>query len=183
MTLQNRNKIILVILLVITIVNVAAVLTFIYHVRYSGNNVPEMESGVNTDSVRLQRGPAYLMQELGFDEGQQERFHQSHDNFRKGSRPVFMEMRRLNAAIIDEVSKDQPDTAALRQMSLRAGELHSRIKMNTIRHLLEVGEIATPEQQEKLDLFYRDLISRDAPQMGKGNQHRHRRGQNAPVTE
>ena len=183
MNLSHRNKILLIIILALTLVNVAAVLTFVYHTRFAGRNAIDIMPGEQSDSTRLQRGPAFLIREMGFDAAQQEQFHQSRINFRKASKPAFVEMRNLNAAIVEEVSKENPDTIALRQMSVQAGVLHGQVKLNTIRHLREVRSIATPEQQKKLDFLYRELISHDGDQLGKGNQHRHRRGQNPPPAE
>lgn len=178
MTLQNRNKILLLIVIVLTIVNVAAVLTVLYNIRVAHNYIRADGVGILSDSIKEQRGPDFLIRELGFDKGQQERFHQSHRNFREVSRPVFVEMRKLNASIIEEVSKEQPDTAALRQMCLRDGELHTLVKLNTVSHLREVSKIATPEQQEKLAFFYRELLSHDDGPRGKGMQHQYRHGKN-----
>lgn len=183
MTQPNRNKKYLLILIVLTIVNVAAVLTFVYNARREHRDYRETEHGNSPDSIGEPKGPAFLIRELGFDEVQKDSFHQARNKFRETSKPLFVEMRELNAAMIEELSKEQPDTAALRQMSLRAGALHAQVKMNTIRHFRDVRKIATPEQQEKLTYFYRELISHEGGPMGKGNQHRHRRGQKAPSTE
>jgi len=178
MTLQNKNKTLLLIVIVLTIINVAAVSTFFFHTRHSDRDNRERISGEMPDSIREHPGPAFLIHELGLNDEQQKKFNQSRDTFRAVSRPIFAEMHDLNAAIIEEISKETPDTEALQQMSIRIGQLHARIKMNTIRHLLEIRKLSTPEQLKKLDFFYKELISRDSGSEGKGKQYRYRHGQN-----
>lgn len=176
---NNRSRLILLIVIILTIVNLAAVITVVISIRNSRavdfDNPISIEK--NGDSVGNARGPAFLIEELGFNENQQTVFMESRIKFRENARPLFMEIRQLNAAIMEETLKDKPDTIKLNALSREIGGLQARTKQLTIRHLLEVKSIATPGQQEKLEAFYRELLSRDSGPMGKGMQHQHRRGQ------
>lgn len=176
---NNRSRLILLIVIILTIVNLAAVITVVISIRKSRavdfDNPISIEK--NGDSMANGRGPAFLIEELGFNEHQQKDFMESRIKFRANARPLFMEIRQLNAAIMEETLKDKPDTIKLGALSLEIGGLQARAKQFTVRHLLEVKSIATPDQQDKLEAFYRELLSRDSGPMGKGMQHQHRRGQ------
>jgi hypothetical protein len=176
---NNRSRLILLIVIILTIVNLAAAITVVISIRKSRAVGIDHPSSLerNGDSVANGRGPAFLIEELGFNGQQQKAFRESRIKFRDNARPLFMEIRQLNGTIMEETLKDNPDTLKLDALSLEIGDLQAAAKQLTIRHLLEIKSIATPEQQEKLEAFYRELLSRDSGPMGKGMQHQHRRGQ------
>ncbi len=176
---NNRNRILLLIVGILTIVNLAAIATVIIHIRkfHSRDIFRTDPLTMGNDSLINSRGPAFLFKELGFDDKQQEAFMASRERFRNDAEPLFLEIRKLNAEMMEEIVKDAPDTLKLNAISNKIGNLHSVIKQHTTRHLLKVKSVATPDQKEKLGFFYRELISRDSGPMGKGMQHRHRRGQ------
>jgi hypothetical protein len=176
---NNRSRLVLLIVIILTIVNLAAVITVVINIRKS--RAVDFDSPISSekkgDSMAIGRGPAFLIEELGFNGQQQTVFRESRIKFRDNARPLFMEIRQLNGAIMEETLKDNPDTLKLDALSMEIGVLQARAKQLTVRHLLEVKSIATPDQQEKLEAFYRELLSRDSGPMGKGMQHQHRHGQ------
>jgi hypothetical protein len=179
MTLNNRNRLLLLIVGILTLINLAAVTTVIIHIRNSHDNEllgPDPMT-MGKDSMVNTRGPAFLFKELGFDDEQQKAFMESRERFRNDAQPLFMEIRKLNTDMMDEIVKENPDISKLDTISNQIGDLHRRVKQLTARHLLEVKSVATPDQKEKLGFFFRELISRDSGPMGKGMQHRYRHGQ------
>ncbi|MBK6346024.1 MAG: periplasmic heavy metal sensor [Bacteroidales bacterium] len=178
--IQNRRtRVLLFIITALTIINLAAVATIIYHVRKyhqsPTGDFPAMgESGSETPGKPS--GPGFLFRELGFDKDQRDAFHQSRLEFRRKALPLFSEIKKLNNELADEIIIKNPDTLKLQAISRKIGEIHANLKLLTIHHMREVKSIATPDQQEKLGLFYRDLLSRDAGPPGKGMQYRYRHG-------
>ncbi len=176
---NNRSRLFIMIVGVLTIVNLAAITTVVIHIRrFHANDFFKPDPiTVQNDSMVNARGPEFLFRELGFDEKQKTAFLDSRKSFRDDAQPLFQEIRKLNADLMDEIVKDEPDILKLEGISNQIGQLHARVKQLTNRHLLEVKSIATPDQKEKLGFFYRELINRDSGPMGKGNQHRFRHGQ------
>jgi hypothetical protein len=138
---------------------------------------PPSLSEEGRDSAASLPGHAFLIDELGFNEAQQSAFHESKQQFRTDAKPLFAEIRQLNIRLIEEIVKESPDQSRLDEISVLTGTLHSKVKQLTIKHLLEVKAIATPQQQEKLVFFYRDLLSRESGQAGKGMGKQYRHGQ------
>jgi len=175
---NNRNRLILILVGILTIINIAALTTMWVHVNrfHAEEDIsPPILSGEGRDSAASLPGHAFLIDELGFNEAQQSAFHESRQQFRTDAKPLFAEIRQLNIRLIEEIVKESPDQSRLDEISAMTGALHSKVKQLTIKHLLEVKAIATPQQQEKLVFFYRDLLSRESGQAGKGpgNQYRH----------
>lgn len=175
---SNRNRLILIIVGILTIINIAVLATMWVHVKrfhaQEGTPPPFLSKGVR-DSAASSPGRAFIIDELGFNETQQSAFHVSKQQFKADAKPLFAEIRQLNIRLIEEIVKESPDQSRLDEISALTGTLHSKVKQLTIKHLLEVKAIATPQQQEKLVFFYRDLLSRESGQTGKGmgNQYRH----------
>lgn len=179
---NNRLRIFLIIMVILTLVNLAAVITVMVNVKRAGlrqATLYQTEQGVLPGEPGF-RGTGFLMDELGFDSLQREAFINSRQNFRIKAHPLFTRIRQLNNEALHEILQATPDTNRLALINSRIGGLHAQVKNLTVKHLLEVKSIATPDQQEKLKFFYRELLSRDSGPKGngKGPQHRHRGGRN-----
>jgi Spy/CpxP family protein refolding chaperone len=174
----KRNKILLFVFIALTIINLAAVASVIYHLRKHHQMSDEMPANGEPmgDTLSSPPGPGFLMKELGFDDAQRKAFHESRIAFRDKARPLFMELRQQNNALADEIISDNPDTLKMNLISRQIGDNQVQLKLLTVGHMLEVKAIAKPGQQEKLGMFYRDLLSRDGRPPGKGMQHRYRHG-------
>lgn len=175
---NNRNRLILVIIGILTIINIAVLATMWVHVnRFHAEEgmPPHSLPEESRDSAASLPGYAFLIDEMGFNEAQRSAFMESKKQFKAEAKPLFWEIRQLNTRLIEEIVKESPDQSRLDEISAQTGTLHSKVKQLTIKHLLEVKAIATPQQQEKLVFFYRDLLSRESGQAGKGmgNQYRH----------
>ncbi len=179
---NNRLRIFLIIMVILTLVNLAAVITVMVNMKQAALRQPaadQTEEGVLPGDPGF-RGTGFLMDELGFDSLQQEAFLDSRRNFRSKAHPVFTRIRQLNNEALQELLLESPDTARLGRINADIGDLQAHVKNLTVQHLIEVKSIATPDQQDKLVFFYRELLSRDSGPGGKGKgpQHRHRNGRN-----
>ncbi|MFH1119601.1 MAG: hypothetical protein V1775_07235 [Bacteroidota bacterium] len=174
----KRNRILWFVFIALTIVNLAAAATVIYHIRkyHLVSEDVRANAELTGDSIPSPPGPGFLMKELGFDEDQQNAFHESRVAFRDKVLPLLRGVRELNNELADEFIKDKPDTLKMQAISRKIGDIQVRLKLLTIGHMHEVKSIANPEQQEKLGMFYRDLLSRDGRPPGQGKQHRYRHG-------
>lgn len=179
---NNRLRIFLIIMVILTLVNLAAVITVMVNMKQAALRQPaadQTEEGVLPGDPGF-RGTGFLMDELGFDSLQQEAFLDSRRNFRSKAHPVFTRIRQLNNEALQELLLESPDTAHLGRINADIGDLQAHVKNLTVQHLIDVKSIATPDQQDKLVFFYRELLSRDSGPGGKGKgpQHRHRNGRN-----
>jgi Spy/CpxP family protein refolding chaperone len=174
---SKQKQILALLIIVVTLVNLGALATVLYKL----NQVNRFhESAIIEDSAEMPLpdsvGPAFMIREIGFDQEQRRQMGTFRRNFRSDVAPVMEELRNVNADLVNEVMKSEPDTLKLQELCSEIGNLHAQMKLETMHHLLDIKQIATPEQNEKLKYFYQEMLSRgDGPQPdGKG--HRHRRG-------
>jgi len=75
--------------------------------------------------------------------------------------------------IAKEISSKKPDTLKLYKLADEWGNLHSQLKKQTIRHFLQLKSYCNPAQQEKLSVFFNDILMCDEPMHGRGMKFRH----------
>ncbi len=96
------------------------------------------------------RGFYRLANELGLDEAQKKLFQDFESDYRQQISTLNEEIQSVNQQIIQELSRELPDTVELLSLSRETGLLHEKIKRTTIHHFMNLRSICTPEQAVKL---------------------------------
>lgn len=176
MSNTNRNRILLIVFVVLTLINLGAVATVLFRIeRYRPN--PGFMEADSSDS-RWKGGPARLIKELNFSEIQAETLRASKENLMIKIGPLMEMNRSLNKKVVDELLKENPDTALIRNYCFQVGKNHAAMRFQTSLHLTDIKRISTPEQHVKLESFFREMVMRDEGGRNMGRMHRHRKGQN-----
>jgi Spy/CpxP family protein refolding chaperone len=79
---------------------------------------------------------------------------------------IHVELADLRRLMLQEMSAKNSDTIKLNQLSDSIGLLHAKLKRLTYRYYLDMKDISTPEQQEKLEILFSGIFTRDI-QMGR----------------
>lgn len=169
MTLFENKKLFFIIILLITVINLTFLITVSFNLRRINNTTGTAH---NEYPFKNNRG-RFMKTEIGFNKEQQAQFQESRIQFREKVEPLHMQLRHLNKEIIIEVTSISPDIAKSQQINRQIGDLHTEIKNYTFQHLMEVREIASPDQMEKLSKFYNDMLP-GIDEEGRGKQYRHR---------
>lgn len=172
----KQKRIIALLVIVITLVNVGALATVLFKLRQveKFHEVAVVENTV--EDLPNNTAPAFMMREIGFDKAQWQLVNDSKRNLKREVAPLLGELRELNADLTDEVMQKETDTLKLRELCENIGSLHAQMKLETMHHLLDIKQIASPEQSEKLKGFYREMLSRGDGSRPDGRGHRHRKG-------
>lgn len=176
MSNTNRNRILLIVFVVLTLVNLGAVATVLFTIN---KNRPEPDfQDMESAGSRWKGGPARLIEELQFSDAQAETLRNLKDNLMVEIKPLMDKNRNLNQQVVDELLKENPDTALIRGYCAQVGKNHAVIRFQTSLHLADIKRISTPEQHAKLESFFRDMVMRDEGGRNMGRMQRHRKGQN-----
>ena len=171
----KQKRILALLIIVITLVNLVALVIVLYKLNQVKRFHDQAISENPVDkSLPDSTGRSFMMREIGFDQEQRQLIGTSMRKFRSDVTPLLEELRILNADLVNEVMKSEPDTLKLHGLCNEIGNLHARMKLETMHHLLDIKYIATPEQNEKLKYFYQEMLSRGegSQSAGKGNRHR-----------
>jgi Spy/CpxP family protein refolding chaperone len=168
-----KKNLIILFLVLLTIINIAALATFAYHRFHSKREFP-LRGGPD---VRPDRHMDFIKYELGLNEEQMKEYESRCDRFREETKPIHDSLRAKRKELIDAIAAEQPSVEKLDRLAEEIGALEITLKKKTTAHLLEGKAILTPEQQNKLFSLFRERRDRARGMrdrgrgIGKGHRH------------
>lgn len=91
-----------------------------------------------------------MWQELGLTEQQQTEIKQLHEEMKKTRKNHWKNVRGVRKQIREELKKENPDRIVLDQHAEKMGELAKQIAQKRSNHLLQIKDILTDEQFQKM---------------------------------
>jgi len=150
-----------IILSVIVLSSVSTVLFFRLNTRSD-------KSFKDQESKRHAQISQFFKSELKLTPEQEKIFKDNRRQFFENSKVLFDSLEKERIQMIEEFSKPSPDSVTLYNIADQIGELHALLKYETIRNLLKLQAICTPEQIQKLTTVYKDLIGPEGPMHRRG---------------
>jgi len=135
------------------------------------------------DKDRFEKKPPFphagfeemLKKELALTPDQQTKFGELRKKFEKIRKPIFDSLSVKRIEMVQEISKINPDTVLLSHIAEKIGMLQVQLRKATIKNILEMKSICTPEQRIKFNSLNQRLIEPKAPmhnkEMNKRNDH------------
>lgn len=157
---MKRNTIYQAAVAFLLITNIVTVLSF----RKISNEKMESESPVieQTNAGRM----GYFIDNVGFDKEQMVQFYNIHEWYIREAGSINRELQELRRSMIMGTSKG--DKAELDSVLKAFGEDHIRMKRLTMDYYNKLREIADEEQEERLELMFRELLDPQGPIWSRG---------------
>jgi Spy/CpxP family protein refolding chaperone len=114
---------------------------------------------------------------LGFDNEQRQSFNEMELNYRTELAGLTQNMQNIEANILTELSKNEPDKTVLQQYAAETGIIQAKIKQLTIDHFLNIKKVCTPEQAKNLDSLFNEMQHGFRKGMGHRKGSGNRQGQ------
>ncbi len=166
MNFFNRTKITFWVMIVLIVINIAALISYFYFSR------PACE----TPGCETRNQPGKVLQSaLGLTAEQAEKVAAINEVYQQAAGPVSASIKENRGLIITEMEKENPDTAAINTLIRQLSELQIALQKENVRQYMELKKVCNSEQAQKLSAFYRELYG--CPMKGKQMQQRHRHGQ------
>jgi Spy/CpxP family protein refolding chaperone len=140
-----KKNLIVLFLVLLTIINIAALATFAYHRFHFKRDFPRRGG----PDVQPDRHMDFIKQELDLNEEQLKEFESQADRFKEETKPILDSLRTKRRALMDEIAVEEPSRDKLNMLTEEIGALQGELHKKTIVHLLEEKSILTPEQQQK----------------------------------
>lgn len=151
-----------IIILAVIILTAVATGLYIHHdMQQHGKNKMDFKGGINQ----------MFKTELGLSPDQEVKLKKINESFFKNTHPFFMQLEEERVKMVAEFSRPQPDTVVLYKMATDMGNVHVLLKRETIKHLLLIRSICTPEQVVKLNKLNNKLIAPEGPMRHKHNEN------------
>jgi hypothetical protein len=165
----NKNKVFFWMVVFILIINLSALITFL--VYYSKTNRPEKELVAGQSCQQLCRKLTLTPEQSKSVEIIQKEFSEKLD-------PIVSAIKENRMLMLDELSKDKPDTTLIKNYLSAIGDLQKELQKAAVWQFMSMKKICNADQCRKLSNLYYDLYGCSGAGMmqGKGKQNRFRSG-------
>lgn len=101
--------------------------------------------------------------ELGLTNDQDAKIDTIQKAFKRANHPIFRELDHKRQLFCQELSKTTPDTVVLYQLSDDIGNLHNELKLEVLKHLLQIRAICDTQQIRKLNVITMKILEPEGP--------------------
>lgn len=169
-TPATKYRISLWIIVILLATNLATIGSFYYH-RVTENSQTKTEQK-EQQSIPGEQRTRFFREQLGLNDEQLVHFREINRNFNRTAKQLELNLAQLREEMIDELGRQNPDTARLDQITAEVGRNHRQLKQVTATFYLEMKNRCTPEQQNKLQELFKAMLNKESqinlPRTGNG---------------
>ncbi len=165
MNFLQQKRVLIGIVIVLLIFNMTMGITILIHVNDEKSN---QEQSQDTD---------FLKSELSLNNEQVQGLGRIRSQFRATSEPVALRIREIRQQLVDEMSKNQPDTLRIKMLSEEMGKIQGDLTYKIATQYLDIRQLCSPDQALKLNASYHYLFGLDDQSHQSGKGYRYRWGQ------
>lgn len=152
--MKTENKKILLIgtIILLIVINISALST----IYYKSKILPKRNFELNNmkEEAHIRGMHRFIKEQLNLSESQFEKFQEISNNNMIKSQSISIKLNEKRHEMIDEIAKINPNPKLLDDIAHEIGDLHYELKKTTINHFLELKEICSDDQQEKLQRLF-----------------------------
>ncbi len=165
-------------LVLLIVINLAALATFIYQ-----NSKVDNEQSTRTPEFNERReklGPGmhdnrfsyFLKNRLDLSDKQFEQFREIRRTTSSEQQAIKKQIHSEMDKMMKELASDNPDKEKLKEINGKLGDLHQELNMILIEHFTEIRNICNAEQRKKLNKLIRKIPERRNHSMHQRHMHR-----------
>ncbi len=156
---EKRYHILIWIAVILFAMNLATIGSLFYHTRKQQNI--SASSGNREAVAPDEQGTRFFRDQLDLDPDQVLCFREANRGYNRNTHQVARELDMLRIHLIDEMTKEHPDTMRIDSLSGEIGNCHTALKRLTAAYYLEMRNYCTPEQKNKLDEIFLKMVQQD----------------------
>jgi len=155
-TYFSRYNILFWLIIILLVINISAITTIFYgiSVRDKKDTKPYPSK---TEYHRHHEG-RFFDSSLNLTEEQRQHFKNAKHKFYSEAKIIAGQMHKKRVEFMNELASDEPDTLKLQEIAKDIGSLHTKLKLQTYKHYLELKSICTKEQEEKLIIIFKSML-------------------------
>jgi len=175
MRFLTKNKILIFLVVILFVSNLTTIIALVIHKR-EFHYLPAKDDCIQTTVINNGR---LFKDSLNLNSEQNSIFRDLRREYNLKARGLSFQMQDERMKMIDELSKENPDTIILNEISVSIGEMHSELKRMTIKYFLDMKKECNTKQQEKLSDIFKNLLNSNGevnlPGTGQGKGRRQNR--------
>jgi len=159
MNIFSRSRLYIAIIIILIATNISTLLTVRYQTSKKFNTYQE-SSGSNIEIPRTHLG-RFFRDELNLTREQHFKFREFRQQYHAYVFDLTGQMQEKRLELLDELSKEHPDTLVLNRISTEIGDMHTLLKKATNEYFLSMKNVCKPEQQKKLTEIFRSMLNQE----------------------
>lgn len=149
--------------------NLSMGFSFLYHKQQDKKMMEKQEA--TAIEVPAQRRTRFFREQLNLKQNQIVAFRELNRDFNQNARLINRQLEALRIEMVNELGKENPDQSALDSISKKVGNLHTKLKEETIEYYLKMKNECSEEQMERLNDIFMSMLKRNEdvklPQNGR----------------
>ena len=174
---KNSNASLVLLIAILLATNIATVVTIFYN--QSEEVEVKVEQNKSQHSNKLERRHRkfgnYMSNRLSLNDKQQLEFASLREVFHTKAEVVSLKINEKRKLLYVELAKDDADIQELNKISDEIGLLHAELKKLSVKHYINMKEICTPEQQEKLYQMFKAMFKKESRDVEMIHKRKHRK--------
>jgi len=143
-----KKNLVILFLILLTIVNIAALVTFAYHRFQPRPHLPPLNLPDKPEN--------FIRRELNLNEEQMKQFETHFNKFKMEMDSILDSLRVKRDQLTEEMTSGEPSAASLDSLADEIGALEVRLQKKTITHMLDAKTFLTPDQQKKFFSLFKE---------------------------
>ncbi len=173
MVTKNTYRVLIWIIVILLATNLSMGISFLYHKQQDKKFMEQLEEAAI--EVPSERRTRFFREQLNLSFEQVDAFRELNRNYNKTAWQVAHQLESLRANMVRELGKENSNKKALDSISKQIGELHTKLKKETIDYYLNMKEVCSQEQQAKLNEIFMSMLKKNQdvslPKYGKHNRN------------
>lgn len=171
MVKRNTYRLLIWAIVILLATNLSMGISFLYHKQQDKNFIEQLEE--TSIQVPSERRTRFFRDQLNLDREQVEIFRELNREFNRTAWQITHQLEALRVEMVRELGKENPRQKMLDSISENIGELHTKLKKETIDYYLEMKEVCNEDQQIKLNEIFISMLKKNEdvslPEYGRRN--------------
>ncbi len=166
---RSSNKFLIWAVVILLATNLSMGISFWYHKHQDKKFLEQIEE--TSIEVPAQRRTRFFREQLNLRQDQMNTFRDLNREFNRNAWEITHQLESLRVEMVHELGKKNPSDRELKSISGKIGELHTRLKEETISYYLKMKVVCDEQQQEKLNEIFISMLKQNEdvqlPQQGR----------------
>ena len=174
MASSNKYRILIWIIAILLATNISMGVSFLYHKQQDKKMMEQTEEA--TINVPAERRTRFFRDQLNLRFDQMDKFRQLNRNFNQNAWQINHDLEALRIEMVEEMGKENPNQTELDSISEQIGELHTKLKKETIAYYLAMKNECDEQQRKKLNEIFMSVLQKNEdvklPEYGRNRLNR-----------
>lgn len=171
---QNTYRTLIWVIVVLLATNLSMGISFLYHKQHEKKLVEQVNE--NTFEMPAQQRTKFFREQLNLNPEQVDKFRDWNREFNRTGWEITHHLENLRVEMIAELGKETPNEFTLENISKEIGEMHTKLKKETIGYYLKMKAECNAEQKVKLNEIFMSMLKQNEDVKLPAQQGRYGRG-------